>query len=125
LREKPTQIDPNVQQVEAQPNEHEPVGWVRRRRPATHPTGTSVARFEAKATAIRKPSLTRRDVKMDQDEYQGDRIYIYDCLYCLAMQLGRALKPVSASAGGESRANIYKADLHRLLESPRRGTLRT
>src|SRR5712691_3848670 len=68
LSEKPAQKDPDVQQKEAQRDQHEAVGGILRGRPAADLAGASVARFDAEAAAVLAARLVGRPVQLDENE---------------------------------------------------------
>lgn len=57
-RPQPPQLDPHIQQEEAQPYEQESVSRVVGRRPAAHAARTAVARFDPKTKTIFLPDLS-------------------------------------------------------------------
>src|SRR6266568_5777644 len=68
LGEKPAQMNPDVQQKEAQRNQHETVGGILRGRPAADLAGAAVARFDAEAAAVLAARQARRPIQLDQNE---------------------------------------------------------
>ena len=61
-------MDPDVQQKEANGNQHEAVGGIFRSRPAADLARASVARFDAEAAAVSAARLAGRPVQVDENE---------------------------------------------------------
>src|SRR5258708_37286922 len=68
LSEKPAQVDPDVQQKEAQRDQHEAISGIVRGRPATVLARAAVARFDAEAAAVLAARLAGRPVQMDENK---------------------------------------------------------
>ena len=70
LSEEPAQMQPDVQQEEAQANQHETIGRISGGRPTPYLSCTAITGFNTETTAVGSLGLTGRKVQVDQDEDQ-------------------------------------------------------
>jgi len=99
LSEQPREMNPHVEQEEAQGQEHKTIGRIGRGCPAQNLSGATVAGFDAEAPAIAPFSLLRGTSQIDQDEDQPSGL-----AFLASGSLGGGEDPTDGQVGGEGLA---------------------